>query len=295
MCVQGKLGSKVQVKATEVPVICLPLSRPSVDKHMLDSFRHLQLADDLPGGEMTIDILIGQDMFWELISGEVVRGDKGIIAQRSVFGWVLSGSCGNPSTGGVAMLNISNIPEDIISKFWDLESIGVEEKSDSDLFMDRFKEDIVYIEESGRYEVGLTWKEKHPPLLDNRSTAVSCLKRLEKRFERDPQLREGYSEAFQQMEDSGFIEEVATDESKKNPVFYLSHHPVVCKESISTKIRPVFNASCKGPNGVSLNDCLDAGPNLNPGIADVILRFRRWKFAVSADVKKAFLQIKLKE
>ena len=36
-------------------------------------------------------------------------------------------------------------------------------------------------------------------------------------------------------------------------------------------------------------------PNLNPGIADVILRFRRWKFVVSADVKKAFLQIKLKE
>ena len=69
---------------------------------------------------MTIDILIGQDMFWELMSGEVLRGDKGIIAQRSVFGWVLSGSCGNPSTGGVAMLNISNIPENIISKFWDL-------------------------------------------------------------------------------------------------------------------------------------------------------------------------------
>ena len=97
------------------------------------------------------------------------------------------------------------------------------------------------------------------------------------------------------MEDSGFIEEVTTDESKGNPVFYLPHHPVVRKESTSTKIRPVFNASCKGPNGVSLNDCLDAGPNLNPGIAEVILRFRRWKFVVSADVKKAFLQIKLKE
>ena len=51
------------------------------------------------------------------------------------------------------------------------------------------------------------------------------------------------------------------------------------------KIRPVFNASCKGPNGISLNDCLEAGPN-KPCIVDVLLRFRRWKYTVSADVKK---------
>ena len=293
LSVQGTTGCSVDIKVVEVPVICLPLSRPSVDKSVLESF-NVELADDFSGGDLVIDILIGQDLCWTLMKDGVVRDpNSSVVAQKTVFGWVLSGCSGGGDNHGVSMLNVSTIPEHILSRFWDLESIGIQDESDSSCFVENFSEDIVFKE--GRYEVGLTWKEKHPPLLDNRSTAVSCLKRLEKRFERDPQLREGYSEAFQQMEDSGFIEEVATDESKKNPVFYLPHHPVVRKESISTKIRPVFNASCKGPNGVSLNDYLDAGPNLNPGIADVILRFRRWKFAVSADVKKAFLQIKLKE
>ena len=45
-----------------------------------------------------------------------------------------------------------------------------------------------------------------------------------------------------------------------------------------------FNESIvyKGSNGVSLNDCLD---NINPGVSNVLLKFRRWRYVVSADVK----------
>ena len=44
-----------------------------------------------------------------------------------------------------------------------------------------------------------------------------------------------------------------------------------------------------------LNDCLESGPNLNPNIVDVLSRFRRWKYAVTADISKAFLQVELAE
>ena len=57
----------------------------------------------------------------------------------------------------------------------------------------------------------------------------------------------------------------------------------------------MFNLSCHGCNGVSLNDCLETGPDLNPNVVDVLLRFRRWKYAVTADVSKAFLQMELVE
>jgi hypothetical protein len=46
---------------------------------------------------------------------------------------------------------------------------------------------------------------------------------------------------------------------------------------------------------VSLNDCLEAGPSLIPLLPEVLLRFRRWQFALTADISKAFLQISLKE
>ena len=109
-------------------------------------------------------------------------------------------------------------------------------------------------------------------------------------------IRSSRKAALKDMESNGFVEEVVDDGKGSDfLVFYLPCHPHVRESSVSTKIRPVFNASCKGPNGVSLNDCLESGPNLNPGVVDILLRFRRWKYAVSTEVKKAFLQIELKE
>ena len=40
---------------------------------------------------------------------------------------------------------------------------------------------------------------------------------------------------------------------------------------------------------------LESGPSLIPNIVDILIRFRRWKFALSSDISKAFLQIALHE
>ncbi|KAG1661276.1 hypothetical protein GQR58_021514 [Nymphon striatum] len=125
--------------------------------------------------------------------------------------------------------------------------------------------------------------------------AEHMLDRLNKKLDKDPNLKSGYTKALQEMEDNEFIVEIDKVKVAKNNVFYLPHHPHVRESSESTKIRPVFNASFKGSNNVSLNDCLEQGPNLNPTVSEVLIRFRRWRFAVSADVRKAFLQVELNE
>ena len=53
----------------------------------------------------------------------------------------------------------------------------------------------------------------------------------------------------------------------------------------------MFDASAAGPNGNSLNDCLESGPSLIPDLVEILLRFRRWNVALTADITKAFLQI----
>ena len=71
----------------------------------------------------------------------------------------------------------------------------------------------------------------------------------------------------------------------------MHHRPVVKESSISTKVRPVFDASTKGHNNVSLNDCFETGPSLIPDLLGNLIRFRHRKFVLCADITKVFHQV----
>lgn len=136
------------------------------------------------------------------------------------------------------------------------------------------------------------WKTDHPELLSNFSQARKRLLNLNSRLSED--LGNDYDAVFREREASGIIEEVPEAEVDAEKVFYLPHRPVVREMSSSTKVRPVFDASAAGYNGISLNDCLDCGPALVPNVVDLILRFRRWRVALVADIAEAFPQIGLR-
>ncbi len=55
----------------------------------------------------------------------------------------------------------------------------------------------------------------------------------------------------------------------------------------------MFDGAAKTKYGPSLNDVLETGPNLNPDLLSVLLRFRLHKIAWIADIEKAFLNIAL--
>ena len=58
----------------------------------MEIFPHLselELADT--GGEADIDVLVGSDLYWSLVTGRIVRDENGPTAIETVFGWVLSG------------------------------------------------------------------------------------------------------------------------------------------------------------------------------------------------------------
>lgn len=75
----------------------------------------------------------------------------------------------------------------------------------------------------------------------------------------------------------------------KHQVFYLPMHAVY-KESTTTKVRAVFDASAKSSTGVSLNDTLLVG---HPPLIDVILRFRLHRVGLTADISKMYRAIEL--
>ena len=68
------------------------------------------------------------------------------------------------------------------------------------------------------------------------------------------------------------------------------------KESSTTLIRIVYDCSCKqSPSSPSLNDCLNPGPPFLNDLCSILLRFRQYNFAFSADIEKAFLHVYLDE
>jgi hypothetical protein len=66
--------------------------------------------------------------------------------------------------------------------------------------------------------------------------------------------------------------EVVPESELKDRACYLPHRGVF-KEDSTTKIRPVFDASFKPGGTLSLNDCLEKGPNLIEQIPPIIVRF----------------------
>ena len=283
-----------RVSATCIPYICAPIYQPSIPQDLIKSVP--DLIEAKPGETLHIDILVGMDCYWRLMCGRTKFLTPNLAAQKSKLGWVVSG---NVPTSVADPQACSEKPRislfckgvEPVSNFWSLEAIGISPKElneEEEVSLEVKKED-------GRYTVGLPWKEgMREQLWDNRASATKRLSVLSARLEQNQSLRDSYDAVFREMLSDNIIEDVPDEELLSESVFYMPHHPVVKEASTSTKVRPVFDASAKGYNGVSLNTCMHTGPNLLPDLPGLLLRFRRWKFALSADITKAFLQVAVK-
>ena len=172
-----------------------------------------------------------------------------------------------------------------LDKFSNVESIG----TSTDSIVAQFENDIIH--DGTRYITKLPFKPDHEVLPDNFKICKGRLKTLLNKLIAGNILHE-YDHIFSEYEQNGIIERVPLDEVAKETgqVHYLPHRPVIRNDKQTTKIRAVFDASCK-VSGPSLNECLYSVPNLIVKIFDILLRFRLNKIGVLADIKQAFLNV----
>ena len=110
-------------------------------------------------------------------------------------------------------------------------------------------------------------------------------------------MKRDYVQFLREYESLGQMELVPKNEIHKpyNELFYLPHHPVIKEASSTTRLRVVFDASAKSRNGQSLNDNLPVGPTIQENLFNILLRFRKHKYVISADIEKMFRQIVISE
>ena len=153
--------------------------------------------------------------------------------------------------------------------------------------------DPVKLNEKGRYEASLPFKEKHPLIYDNYDLCEKRLMKLYSSLKENPELLKQYNDIVTAQKELGIVEEFKSP-GVKGEVHYLPHHSVIRDDKTTTKIRIVFDAPSK-ETGPSLNECLHKGPQTTLLIFDILLRFHTFKIAFVADIEKAFLQIVINE
>lgn len=75
--------------------------------------------------------------------------------------------------------------------------------------------------------------------------------------------------------------------------YYMPHHAVIKDTSNTTKVRIVFDASAKTNNSTSLNDILMVGPTIQDKLVAYLIRFRTYKYVLTADIEKMYRQVLL--
>ena len=159
-----------------VPMICEPLiGQPiSVCVNQIPHLTGLELADWAgQGSKLEVDVLIGSDYYWDLVTGAVFKGTNGPTAIHTKLGWILSGPTAvkgpnQCSTNLVTthVLRIDAQPDPLnnqLRAFWELESLGIN-PNEKNMYDDSSSN--IKLKE-GRYEVSLPWKHFHQSLPDN--------------------------------------------------------------------------------------------------------------------------------
>ena len=283
----------VEISALNFPVICSPLPK-RIDATKYPHLADLDLADSSAIDQDSIDILIGSDYYWDIVTGESIRGEFGPTAINSKFGWLLSGPTDeqhvhensnvvwNLIISGEPLLNEANEVDEItnmLKLFWETESIGITDDIESATPLPieaKRKEEISF--DGRHYEVALPWKEDCFPRTNNYRMCEIRLRSLHFKLKKDPDLLRDYDKIIREQEQTGIVERVHEEESSSTVnnarIYYSPHHAVIRKDRETTKVRVVYDGSAKASKEeLSLNDCLETGDNYIPHIFDMLARF----------------------
>ena len=184
-----------------------------------------------------------------------------------------------------------------IEKMFSCKSLGIKEDLEIDNDYDKAK--IKEFEESiefkdGAYHIKLPWhEEKIKTVPSNHAVALSVLDRVVKKLDKQ-NLLDDYNKVFKEQEKKGIIERINVKPEEFNDYVWIPHRPIIKVDAqTTTKIRPVLNCSLKTNGQCSLNEAAYPGVNLMGDLLELLLKFRTNENVLLADIRKAFLMIKL--
>lgn len=258
----------------------------------MSSFSHFQniaLADPSNNVSNKIDILLGAADFAKILKPGLLRGDVDEpIAQNTEFGWVVSGIV-NQSKPKSVVVHVSTLDEQLnrIFETNDIEDDSESSDTEEQKFCEEHYVNTHYRDDNGKYVIKMPFKDNAEPVLgDSRKKAIATFFQLEKKFQKNEALRVEYTKFIHEYIAMNHMQ-ISNDDAFG---YYLPHHAVF-KQSTTTKLRVVFNASQVSTNGKSLNEQLAIGKTKQRDILAIMIAWRFNKYACTSDIEKMYRQI----
>ncbi|XP_047543231.1 uncharacterized protein LOC125075563 [Vanessa atalanta] len=229
----------------------------------------------------------------------MIKNPQGnLIAQNTILGWILSGRVSQDLVSErekVISMHVNVREHDLLKQFWEIENEpnSLEKRlTKTEIYCEEFYNRTTKRNKDGRFVVRLPFAEEDPKCQYGKSREIA-LRRflyLEKRLLKNDKLYNDYRKVMEEYLALNHMSRVDSEDLNNPNAVYLSHHAVVREDKETTKIRVVFNASSKGINNVSLNDDLLIGPKLQQDLRHILLRWRKHRICIVADLVKMYRQ-----
>ena len=175
------------------------------------------------------------------------------------------------------------------------EKLSLRQEAEQELVRESIQLDL----EKGEATAKLPFiQDPNEKLVDNRSMAKKRLDSIINKYRKEPELKEGIMKAWAKMIEKGhlkFDDQLLPEEKEviSQGVSYWIPWNVSFKDSLSTPIRPVFDASASTPSGFSLNSIIAKGI---PDLVKLLALLLAWQMGVGAcvgDISQFYPTIKL--
>ncbi|XP_063892244.1 uncharacterized protein LOC110380377 isoform X2 [Helicoverpa armigera] len=289
-------GYRETITSFILPEITKILPAKAVDIGNINIPADIQLADPSFHIPSVIDILVGAEVFWNVLgSSSINLGRNKPKLHATKLGWIVSGPVPlrNISNNQAHFCNVSM--EELnnnLNRFWEIDSVPSKHalSQEERACEESFRRNTVRDSE-GRFVVTIPLKDNPVILGESYEMAKRRFLSLERRFLRDPSFKERYVAFMEEYERLGHMTENTTSRkphSGDGIEYFLPHHGVIRESSSTTKLRAVFDASAATTSGVSFNQIQMVGPTIQEDLLSILLRFRQYKYVISGDIARMY-------
>ncbi|XP_055906004.1 uncharacterized protein LOC129941403 [Eupeodes corollae] len=260
-----------------------------------------------------IDCLIGAGIYFDLLQvGQIKLGENLPSLQKTSLGWIVGGTIRNdqeytplldiapvgPKSSSInyTCFTTTTTPsiEELLQQFWTIENNHIStkklsiEEEECETF---FKSTTTRCPLTNKFIVQLPFREDRTSLGSSYEIAKKRLVSIEHKIYRSLPLQRDYCHFIDEYARLDHMCKLDAGKAIQDNVNYIPHHCVLKPDSSTTKLRVVFDASCKTSSGKSLNDILKVGPTLQDDIFTILVRFRTHRFVLMADITQMYRQI----